>query len=124
MEASTTGAERTQYLKVKIVLELPDSSLQPSVQATMPRVMDAFQTYLRELRPRPVLRTTLEATMVAFEEVFFGRHELSRERFEACWSRLDEFHRHVRSTVRAEATSPVAVAELVYDDGVDLEPVE
>lgn len=28
------------------------------------------------------------------------------------------------SDVRAEATSPVAVAELVYDDGVDLEPAE
>ena len=28
------------------------------------------------------------------------------------------------SDVRAEAASPVAVAELVYDDGVDLEPVE
>jgi flagellar FliL protein len=48
---STTGGERTQYLKVKIVLELPDASVQPQVQATMPRVMDAFQTYLRELRP-------------------------------------------------------------------------
>ena len=49
--ASTTTGERTQYLKVKIVLELPDSSMQPQVQTTMPRVMDAFQTYLRELRP-------------------------------------------------------------------------
>src|SRR5262249_27971946 len=48
---STTGSDRTQYLKVKIVLELPDPSLQPSVQSAMPRVMDAFQTYLRELRP-------------------------------------------------------------------------
>jgi flagellar FliL protein len=47
--ASPTG-ERTQYLKVKIVLELPDSTMQPQVQTTMPRVMDAFQTYLRELR--------------------------------------------------------------------------
>jgi hypothetical protein len=28
------------------------------------------------------------------------------------------------SDVRAEATSPVTVAELVYDDGVDLEPAE
>ncbi len=28
------------------------------------------------------------------------------------------------SDVRAEAASPVAVADLVYDDGVDLEPVE
>lgn len=48
---STTGGERTQYLKVKVVLELPDSTLQPQIQTTMPRVMDAFQTYLRELRP-------------------------------------------------------------------------
>ena len=48
---STTGAERTQYLKVKVVLELADAALQPQIQSTMPRVMDAFQTYLRELRP-------------------------------------------------------------------------
>jgi flagellar FliL protein len=48
---STSGGERTQYLKVKIVLELPDATVQPQIQATMPRVMDAFQTYLRELRP-------------------------------------------------------------------------
>ena len=48
---STTGNERTQYLKVKVVLELPDATITPQVQSTMPRVMDAFQTYLRELRP-------------------------------------------------------------------------
>jgi flagellar FliL protein len=48
---STSAGERTQYLKVKIVLELPDATIQPQVQTTMPRVMDAFQTYLRELRP-------------------------------------------------------------------------
>jgi flagellar FliL protein len=48
---STSGGERTQYLKVKIVLELSDASIQPQIQSTMPRVMDAFQTFLRELRP-------------------------------------------------------------------------
>jgi flagellar protein FliL len=48
---AAASGERTQYLKVKIVLELPDASVQPQVQSTMPRVMDAFQTYLRELRP-------------------------------------------------------------------------
>jgi flagellar FliL protein len=48
---SNTGADRTQYLKVKIVLELPDATLVPQIQPLMPRVMDAFQTYLRELRP-------------------------------------------------------------------------
>jgi flagellar FliL protein len=46
-----SGTERTQYLKVKVVLELPDAALVPQVQGAMPRVMDAFQTYLRELRP-------------------------------------------------------------------------
>jgi flagellar FliL protein len=48
---STVGAYRTQYLKVKIVLEIPDAALSPQIESTMPRVMDAFQTYLRELRP-------------------------------------------------------------------------
>ncbi|MDT3687663.1 MAG: flagellar basal body-associated protein FliL [Pseudorhodoplanes sp.] len=48
---SNTGSERTQYLKVKIVLELPDQTMAQQVQPMLPRVMDAFQTYLRELRP-------------------------------------------------------------------------
>jgi flagellar FliL protein len=45
------GGDRTQYLKVKIVLELPDAAVMQQIQPLMPRVMDAFQTYLRELRP-------------------------------------------------------------------------
>jgi flagellar protein FliL len=48
---SNTGADRTQYLKVKIVLELPDQMLMQQIQPVMPRVLDTFQTYLRELRP-------------------------------------------------------------------------
>jgi len=48
---SNTGSDRTQYLKVKIVLELPDQALIQQIQPVMPRLMDAFQTYLRELRP-------------------------------------------------------------------------
>lgn len=45
------NANRTQYLKVKIVLEVPDPAQVPQIQPLMPRIMDAFQTYLRELRP-------------------------------------------------------------------------
>jgi flagellar FliL protein len=48
---SNTGTERTQYLKVKVVLEVPDAALTPQIETAMPRVLDAFQTYLRELRP-------------------------------------------------------------------------
>jgi flagellar FliL protein len=47
---SNAGTDRTQYLKVKIVLELPDQLMIAQIQPVMPRVMDAFQTYLRELR--------------------------------------------------------------------------
>ena len=48
---SNTGTDRTQYLKVKVVLELPNQELVAQIKPLMPRVMDAFQTYLRELRP-------------------------------------------------------------------------
>jgi flagellar FliL protein len=45
-----TGGDRTQYLKLKIVLEVPDQLIVNQIQPLMPRVVDAFQTYLRELR--------------------------------------------------------------------------
>jgi flagellar FliL protein len=48
---ASTGSDRTQYLKVKIVLELPSANEVQQIQPLMPRVLDAFQTYLRELRP-------------------------------------------------------------------------
>lgn len=47
---ANTGSDRPQYLKVKIVLELPDQGMVAQVQPVLPRVMDSFQTYLRELR--------------------------------------------------------------------------
>ncbi|MGO9700558.1 MAG: flagellar basal body-associated protein FliL [Xanthobacteraceae bacterium] len=48
---SATGSDRTQYLKVKVTLELPDQAMSAQIQPVMPRLTDAFQTYLRELRP-------------------------------------------------------------------------
>jgi flagellar protein FliL len=48
---SNTSSDRTQYLKIKIVLEVPDQAVATEIQPLMPRVMDAFQTYLRQLRP-------------------------------------------------------------------------
>ena len=49
--STSGGTERTQYLKVKVVLELPDAEMSAQIQPVMPRLMDTFQTYLRELRP-------------------------------------------------------------------------
>lgn len=51
--------------------------------------------YLRELRARPRLRELLHEMMLAFEEVFFGHHTLTRPRFDHCWAGLDEFHRQL-----------------------------
>lgn len=48
---SNAPGERVQYLKVKVVLELPELDVAEKIKPTMPRVMDTFQTYLRELRP-------------------------------------------------------------------------
>jgi len=59
--------------------------------------------YLRELRGRPALQAVLETTMIAFEDAFFGRKTLTRERFEVCWQRLDELHRELEHVERAAA---------------------
>ena len=47
--------------------------------------------YLGELRERHGLRSMVSRTMIAFEDVFFGHHPLEKDRFESCWSQLDEF---------------------------------
>ena len=47
---TTTGSDKTQYLKVKLVLELADPALAEQIKPVLPRVMDTFQVFLRELR--------------------------------------------------------------------------
>jgi hypothetical protein len=47
--------------------------------------------YLREARRMRPLAGLLERTMLAFEDVFFGRRVLDRLAFEACWSQLGQF---------------------------------
>lgn len=45
------GPRRTAFIKLKAKLELARPEDQAIVQAAMPRVLDLFQTYLREMRP-------------------------------------------------------------------------
>lgn len=42
---------RTTYLKVRIALEVEDRAMIEQIQPFLPRILDAFQIYLRELRP-------------------------------------------------------------------------
>lgn len=43
-------SERPQYLRVKVTLEMADGKTQDAVKTALPRVVDAFQVHLRELR--------------------------------------------------------------------------
>ena len=47
--------------------------------------------YLRETKRGSAAGPLLEQTIIAFEDTFFGHHDLSRERFENCWNSLPQF---------------------------------
>lgn len=47
---SSTNNGRPQYLKAKITLEVTDQKIADDIKPVLPRVLDAFQTYLREMR--------------------------------------------------------------------------
>jgi flagellar FliL protein len=51
VKLSPAPGERPQYLKVKLVLEVKEAPQAALIQPNIPRVMDIFQTYLREVRP-------------------------------------------------------------------------
>ncbi len=46
-----TGARKAMYVKLQVRLELAKAEDEATVKATMPRLLDLFQTYLREMRP-------------------------------------------------------------------------
>lgn len=45
-----TGGRKSSFLKIRISLELNDQADIPRIERVMPRIVDNFQTYLRELR--------------------------------------------------------------------------
>jgi flagellar FliL protein len=45
-----TKGKQAAYLKLKIALELDDPTTVPKLERLMPRIVDNFQVYLRELR--------------------------------------------------------------------------
>ncbi len=47
---STAQQERQQFFKVKIALEVDDPKTAEEIRPVMPRVLDTFQIYLREMR--------------------------------------------------------------------------
>ena len=49
--ASDAHQERPRFLKLKVALELKDGKAVPEVTPLLPRVVDIFQVFVRELRP-------------------------------------------------------------------------
>lgn len=47
----TTSGNATRYLKMRVSIELHNPDDVAKIEALLPRVLDGFQTYLRELRP-------------------------------------------------------------------------
>ena len=48
---NTSTKAKAAFMKLRLSLEVPQSSEIPKVQAAMPRIVDNLQGYLRELRP-------------------------------------------------------------------------
>ncbi len=46
----SASPDRTQYLRVKVTLEVDNGQVIDAIRPVMPRVIDTFQTHLRELR--------------------------------------------------------------------------
>lgn len=68
--------------------------------------------YLRELRTFTQLKSIANRTMLAFEDVYFGRHDIDAARFSTLWAQLDEFHRLVQPIAPEMASTDGKVAAL------------
>ena len=56
--------------------------------------------YLREISSYMGIQQLVEQTMIVFEEVFFGRRSLSRERFECVWNQMDDFQQMIQQAAK------------------------
>ena len=68
--------------------------------------------YLFELGGQRVLRDLLQPAMLAFEDVFFGRHPTSSARFTELWNNLDRFHKELEPVMQGRELVTAEVASL------------
>jgi flagellar protein FliL len=52
LAASAGPQDRQQFLRMKIALEVGEQKVATEIQPMLPRVMDTFQVFMRELRPQ------------------------------------------------------------------------
>lgn len=66
--------------------------------------------YMFELSGQRMLRDLLQPAMLSFEDVFFGRHATSRERFTELWNNLDRFHKELEPVMQGRELVTAEVA--------------
>ncbi len=71
-----TGNGPSRYLKMLVVLEIPNQDVAEEIDLVMPRVIDSFQVYLRELRPEDMEGS---ASIVLMKEELLRRVNLALE---------------------------------------------
>ncbi len=69
-----TAGKKETYLKIRIALELDDAKTQTDLEPLMPRVVDNFQVFLREMRVEDLSGS---AGMVRLKEELLQRINLS-----------------------------------------------
>jgi flagellar protein FliL len=52
LAAGTGQTDRQQFLRMKIALEVAEQKVVSDIQPMLPRIVDTFQVYMRELRPQ------------------------------------------------------------------------
>ncbi len=72
--ATSNGTSR--FLKMRVVLEVPSEDAIAEIEVVMPRVVDSFQVYLRELRPEDMEGS---ASIVRMKEELLRRVNLALE---------------------------------------------
>lgn len=51
---ATSEPEKQQYIRMTIALEVANAQVSEAIKPLMPRVIDSFQTHLREMRPADI----------------------------------------------------------------------
>ncbi|MBL4864551.1 flagellar basal body-associated FliL family protein [Parvibaculum lavamentivorans] len=72
----STNSGPSRYLKMRVALEVPDEDAIAEIELVMPRVVDSFQVYLRELRPEDMEGS---ASIVRMKEELLRRVNLAVE---------------------------------------------
>ncbi|MEQ9146365.1 MAG: flagellar basal body-associated FliL family protein [Parvibaculaceae bacterium] len=72
----STNSGPTRYLKMRVAIEVPNEEALSNIEVLMPRIVDGFQVYLRELRPEDLDGS---AAIVRMKEELLRRLNLAVE---------------------------------------------